>query len=157
MNDPNRHLSPKSKYLNREMTAWDYDVLEELFDGDENFALYLEEADHEAVFFHAHGRFWLFNHLPTTEVRKAAPEVIIDRIGATAEKEYGAEPVLMHRDELPTHVQATVEDVEENPPEHPHDEVAEAARHRNPPEYYGIEEPPRQDDVPEAAQEKQQR
>lgn len=123
MSDPNPHLSPRSGYLNRIMTTWSYDDLKGLFEGDENFALYLNEADHEAVFFQAHGRFWLFNHLPTTEVHKAAPEVIIDRIGAAAPKEPGAEPVLMHRDELPNHVRLTVEGVEKDPPEHPYDEL----------------------------------
>lgn len=121
MSEPNPHLSPRSRYLNREMATWSYDDLKALFEGDENFALYLNEADHEAVFFHAHGRFWLFNHAPTSEIHSSAPEMIIDRIGALAEKEYGAEPVLMHRDELPNNVRMTVESVVADPPEHPLD------------------------------------
>lgn len=124
---PNPHLSPRSSYLKREMTAWSYEDLKQLFDGDKNFALYVDEADHEAVFFHAHERFWLFNHLPTTEVHKSAPTVIMDWLGAIAENEPGAEPVLMHRDELPGHVRKTVERVERDPPMHPYDELEETA------------------------------
>lgn len=118
MNDPNPHLSPKSKYLNREMTAWDYDAIKRLFEGNEEFVLYAEEADHEMVFFWANDRFWLFSRAPKVSWDDSAPEIVTDWIGASAEKEHGAEPVLMHRDELSKTARDQIEYVREKDPEH---------------------------------------
>lgn len=47
------NLSPRSSYLSREMTTWSYRALKTLFEGNEEFALYMREADHKAVFFYA--------------------------------------------------------------------------------------------------------
>jgi hypothetical protein len=124
MNDMNPHLSPKSKYLNREMTAWEYDAIKQLFEGTEDFALYAEDAAHEMVFFWTNDRFWLFSRAPKVSWDDAAPEIVIDWIGASAEKEHGAEPVLMHRDELPTTARGQVEYVRETDPEHVYDELS---------------------------------
>lgn len=126
MNDPNPDLSPRSKYLSREMAAWDYSAIESLFEDDENFALYMREADHEAVFFHAHGRYWLYTRYPSAEFDQAAPEVVEDWIGASAPKEPGAEPVLMHREELPQSVKAIIEHVNVVEPQHVHEKWQEA-------------------------------
>ena len=125
MDDPNPHLSPKSKYLNREMTAWDYDAIKRLFEGNEDFVLYAEEADHEMVFFWANDRFWLFSRAPKVNWDDSAPEVVVDWIGAVAEKEHGAEPVLMHRDELPQRASGVVDRVERGEVEHCHVELFE--------------------------------
>jgi len=124
MNDLNPHLSPKSKYLNREMTAWEYDAIKQLFEGNEDFALYAEEADYEMVFFWANDRFWLFSRAPKVSWEDTAPEIVIDWIGASAEKEHGAEPVLMHRDELPTTARDQVEYVRETDPDHVYEKLS---------------------------------
>lgn len=121
MNDPNPRLSPRSQYLNRDLTTWDYDAITQLLDGNEDFALYAEQVDHEMVFFWAHNSFWLFTRAPTVSWDAAAPEVVIDWIGAAAEKEPGAEPVLMHHNELPTTAREQIETVRETNPEHVYD------------------------------------
>lgn len=125
MNDPNPHLSPKSRYLNREMTAWDYDAIKRLFGGNEDFVLYAEEADHEIVFFWANDRFWLFSRAPKVSWDDSAPEIVTDWIGASAEKEPGAEPVLMHRDELSKTARDQIEYVRENDPEHVYEKLSQ--------------------------------
>jgi hypothetical protein len=78
LDDPNPHLSPKSKYLSREMTAWSYSALKNLFDGDGEHALYLREADHRAVFFYYGGRCWLVTCAPGRDMSVAAPELVED-------------------------------------------------------------------------------
>jgi len=119
--EKNSNLSPRSSYLSREMTTWSYRALKTLFEGNEDFALYMREADHKAVFFYAHGRCWLMVRNPRPEINAAAPELVEDWIGASAPKEPGAEPVLMHREELPKDVKAMVEHVEVVEPEHPYE------------------------------------
>jgi len=121
LDDPNPHLSRRSKYLSREMTAWSYSSLRDLFDGDEEYALYMREADHRAVFFHHADRCWLVTLAPGRDMSIAAPEIVEDWIGSLAEKEHGAEPVLMHRDELPSGAQTMIEYVEEGDVEHPYE------------------------------------
>jgi len=128
MSDPNPHLSPKSKYLNREMTAWDYGAIKRLFEGDEDFALYAEEADHEMVFFWANDRFWLFSRAPKVSWDDSAPEIVTDWIGASAEKEHGAEPVLMHRGELPKGARGQIKHVRDNDPEHVYEKLNNARK-----------------------------
>lgn len=124
LEDPNPHLSPRSKYLSREMTTWSYQSITDLFEGNEEFALYMREADHKAVFFYAHGRCWMMVRSPGTRMSSAAPEIVEDWMGASAAKEPGAEPVLMHRDELPKDVKAMIDHVETVEPEHPHETYA---------------------------------
>ncbi len=119
--DRNPNLSPRESLLSREMEAWSYQSLKTLFEGNEEFALYMREADHKAVFFYAHGRCWLMVRNPSPELHTAAPELVEDWIGASAPKEPGAEPVLMHREELPDDVKSMVEHVEVVEPTHPHE------------------------------------
>lgn len=116
--DPNPHLSRRSKYLSREMTTWSYSALKDLFEGSEEFVLYMQEADHHAVFFYEHGRCWLYTQTPRGEFHQVAPELIEDWIGSLAPKEHGTEPVLMHRDELSKSVKAMIEHVQVVEPEH---------------------------------------
>lgn len=121
LEDPNLNLSDRSAYLSREMTTWSYSALADLFEDDEEYALYMREADHKAVFFHAHGRCWLMVRTPAAEMSKVSPELVEDWLGSLAPKEPGAEPVLMHRDELPKDVKAMVDHVETVEPEHPYE------------------------------------
>ena len=121
MNKANENLSPRSKYLSREMTTWSYRALKDLFEGNEEFALYMREADHKAVFFYAHGHCWLMTRNPSPEINAAAPEVVEDWIGSLAPKEPGAEPVLMHREELPKDVKSMIDHVLAVEPEHPYE------------------------------------
>jgi|GEM_PF-5424627 len=107
------------------MTAWDYAAIKRLFEGNEAFALYAEEADHEMVFFWANDRFWLFSRAPKIRWDDAAPEVVVDWIGATAEKEHGAEPVLMHQDELPKTARDQIEHVREDEPAHVYEKLSQ--------------------------------
>lgn len=123
MRDPNPDMTRRSKYLNRQLHTWSYDALKRLFDGDRDFALYMTEADHEAVFFHAHGRFWLFCRPPVGGWDQAMPELVEDWIGSTAPKEPKVEPVLMHREELPARAGDVVQNVVDDPPEHAVDEL----------------------------------
>lgn len=116
-------LTPRPSTLRRDMTTWSYAALKDLFDGTDEFALYVTEADHEAVFFHAHDRPWLFCRPPSSGWDQAAPEVIEDWIGSLAEKEVGAEPVLMHHDELPERARSIIEATRRDPPEHAYDRL----------------------------------
>ena len=118
-------LSPRPSTLRRDMTAWSLSALKSLFDGDEEFALYVTEADHEAVFFHHDDRCWLFCRPPSSGWDQAAPEVIEDWIGSLAEKEHGTEPLLMHRDELPSRAQGIIESVRRDPPKHVYERLEE--------------------------------
>lgn len=108
------------------MTEWSYQSLRDLFQGNDEYALYMREADHKAVFFSAHGRCWLATLSPAVEMNIAAPEVVEDWIGSLAPKEPGAEPVLMHREELPRDVKGLVDHVETIEPEHPHERWPES-------------------------------
>jgi len=124
MNDPNPNLTPKSKYLNREMDTWNYEAIKSLFEGNEDFVLYAEEADHKMMFFWTNDRFWLFSRAPKVRWDDSAPEIVTDWIGASAEKEHGAEPVLMHQDELPKTARDKIEYVRENDPEHVYEKLS---------------------------------
>lgn len=123
--ETNPTLTPRSKYLRREMTEWSYRQLVDLFKGDTNFALYMHEADHHGVFFYEHGECWMMCQDPTGNFDQAAPEVVEDWIGSSAPKEPGAEPVLMHREELPKSVKAMIDHVKVVEPKHVHEQWEE--------------------------------
>jgi len=118
-------LTSRPSSLSREMVQWSYSALRELFDGDDQFALYATEADHEMVFFYAHGRCWLWSRPPSDGWSQAMPEVVEDWIGASAPKEPGAEPVLMHREELNYGARGIVNRTVNDPPKHAHDRIDE--------------------------------
>jgi hypothetical protein len=104
------------------LTTWSFDDLRELFAGDDRWALYMEQADHHAVFFHHDGRVWLATEDPRGKQHLAFPEAVEDWLGAAAPKEPGVEPVLLHREELPSVAARLVAWVVETDPEHPVDE-----------------------------------
>lgn len=111
-------LTPRPSSLPRDLTEWSLDALESLFEGDDEFALYATQADHEMVFFAAHDRCWCWTRPPSDGWSQAAPEVVEDWLGATAPKEPGAEPVLMHREELNYGAQGIVSRTVDDPPKH---------------------------------------
>jgi len=123
MTTENDTLTPRPP-LAREMTTWSYDAIEKLLDGDDEFAIYVNIADREAVLFHEADRLWLFTTYPRGGWVQVAPEVIEDWIGASAPKKLGSEPVLLHRDELPGRASDLPEHVLEQEPEHVYDELA---------------------------------
>lgn len=116
-----RHVNPnmsRAPSLDREMVAWEYDDLLDLFDGNTDFALVCDSADHRAVFFWADGHHWLFTEAPKQPWSQAAPEVIEDWIGSVAAGEFGAEPLLVHRDELSASLRTPIERVTDGDVEH---------------------------------------
>jgi len=50
---------------------------------------------------------------------------VVDWIGATAEKEHGAEPVLMHQNELPQTARDQIEHVREDEPAHVYEKLSQ--------------------------------
>lgn len=121
-----RHKNPelsRAASIDRTMVAWEYDSLKELFEGNTDYCLLAEVADNRALFFWEDGEHWLFTTYPSGPWEQAMPEAIIDWIGAAAPKEPGAEPLLVHRDELSASLTAPIERVQDGE-EHVHEQFA---------------------------------
>lgn len=107
-----RHLNPelsRTPAISRQMVAWDYDSIAALFEGNTDYCLLAQIADNKAVFFWERGECWLFTTYPSGPWEQTMPELIIDWIGASAPKEPGAEPLLLHRDELDRDLETPIE------------------------------------------------
>ena len=110
-----RHLNPelsRAAAIDRDMTAWSLDAIRRLLSSGE-FALLCEVADRRALCFWADDELVVFTDHPKAPWTQCHPAAIVDWIGAAAPKEPGAEPLLVHREELTGSLRDPIDRAEE--------------------------------------------